>query len=123
MAVFGELLANLRTTQRLTQRELADVLYVTPGTISNYEKGVHMPDAEKLIAIADYFRVSIDYLMGRVPVNLPPDVLRRSFTEDSTLGEVLEMLQPMSDERKRTLLLIVRDMVVSAAVDKLRPLK
>lgn len=67
MAQFGEILAELRQDRGLTQRELAKLFFVTPGTISNYEKGRHLPDAERLIKIADYFSVTTDYLLGRVP--------------------------------------------------------
>ena len=40
MAQFGELLAELREDRKLTQKELAEIIYVSPGTISNYENGV-----------------------------------------------------------------------------------
>ena len=39
MAQFGEILAELRQDRGLTQRDLAKLFFVTPGTISNYEKG------------------------------------------------------------------------------------
>ena len=65
MAQFGEILAELRQDRGLTQRDLAKLFFVTPGTISNYEKGRHLPDAERLIKIADYFSVTTDYLLGR----------------------------------------------------------
>ena len=53
MAQFNELLVELRQDRKMTQEELAQVLYVTSGTISNYENGVHLPDIEKLISLAD----------------------------------------------------------------------
>ena len=55
MAQFGELLAELRQDRRLTQKELAQIIFVTDGTISNYENGVHPPDVDKLISLADFF--------------------------------------------------------------------
>ena len=55
MAQFGEILAELRQDRGLTQRDLAKLFFVTPGTISNYEKGRHLPDAERLIKIATIF--------------------------------------------------------------------
>ena len=65
MAQFNELLVELRQDRKMTQEELAQVLYVTSGTISNYENGVHLPDIEKLISLADFFDVTTDYLLGR----------------------------------------------------------
>lgn len=43
MAQFGEILAELRQDRGLTQRDLAKLFFVTPGTISNYEKAVTCP--------------------------------------------------------------------------------
>ena len=55
MAQLGEILAELRQERGMTQKALGHVLCVSAGTISNYEKGVHLPDADKLIILADYF--------------------------------------------------------------------
>ena len=55
MAQFNELLVELRQDRKMTQEDLAKVLFVTSGTISNYENGVHLPDIEKLISLADFF--------------------------------------------------------------------
>ena len=65
MAQLGKILAKLRQERRLTKEQLGQVLCVSAGTISNYEKDVHLPDADKLIMLADYFHVSTDYLLGR----------------------------------------------------------
>lgn len=61
----GELLAKLRKERGILQKELANYLNVTVATISNYEKGVHAPDYETLIKLADFFDVSTDYLLQR----------------------------------------------------------
>ena len=55
MAAFGELLAELRQDKKMTQAQLAEVLHVSTGTISNYEKSVHYPDLDKLISLADFY--------------------------------------------------------------------
>ncbi len=74
MATFGELLQELRKDHRLSQKQLADVIAVTTGTVSNYENNQHLPDIEKLIMLADYFGVTTDYLLGRSISRLPPDI-------------------------------------------------
>ena len=61
----GEILMQLRQEKHLSQAELGRIIYVSGGTISNYENGVHYPDVEKLFKLADFFEVSIDYLLGR----------------------------------------------------------
>lgn len=58
-------LKQLREEKGLCQKELAAVLHVSNGTISNYENGVHSPNLDTLCDIADYYGVSVDYLLGR----------------------------------------------------------
>jgi transcriptional regulator with XRE-family HTH domain len=52
----------------MTQRQLAEALRVTVRTITNYENGSREPNIATLIALADYFDVSLDYLVGRSDV-------------------------------------------------------
>ena len=64
MRSFGEILASLREERGIYQKELAAILKVSVGTISNYENNIHFPDQEALIQLAEYFDVTIDYLLG-----------------------------------------------------------
>lgn len=57
-------LKELREQQRLNQEGLAMKLNVSQSTISAYEVGERVPDLETLIAIANFFHVSLDYLAG-----------------------------------------------------------
>ena len=65
MGNFQSVLKSLRTSFGLTQEELANRLKVSRSTIGMYESGAREPDYETLEAIADYFNVDIDYLLGR----------------------------------------------------------
>ncbi len=58
-------LKELRKTSGITQLKLALDLNTNQNTISRYETGSHEADYEMLIKIADYFEVSIDYLLER----------------------------------------------------------
>ncbi len=55
----------LRNEQHITQLKMAMDLHMSQNTISRYENGEREPGITELIRIADYFRVSIDYLVGR----------------------------------------------------------
>lgn len=55
----------LRNKKELTQTQLAKMLKVSQGTLSYWERGDFEPDYESLMWLADYFEVSIDYLLGR----------------------------------------------------------
>lgn len=56
---------DLRKARRITQLKMAMDLNMSQNTISRYESGEREPGIAELIRIADYFRVSIDYLVGR----------------------------------------------------------
>ena len=55
----------LRKARRITQLKMALDLDMSQNTISRYESGEREPGIAELSRIADYFRVSIDYLGGR----------------------------------------------------------
>ena len=58
-------LRELRKERRISQLKLAMDLGMNQNSISRYETGERQADYETLIAFADYFEVSIDYLLGR----------------------------------------------------------
>ena len=58
---------DLREDRDLRQSDLAEATGIDQRTISNYETGKTNPDSDALIKLADFFNVSIDYLVGRIP--------------------------------------------------------
>lgn len=118
MSKFGEILAELRRDKGLTQRDLAELLHVTPGTISNYEKNVHLPDVEKLIDLANYFHVTTDYLLGLCESSLSPDVFHELVAEKKTVGELIQELRQLPEDRKEALLLIINDIGFCATINR-----
>lgn len=58
-------LKELRKKKGLSQLRLATELNTTQNTVSRYETGEREPGIDELIKIADYFNVSVDYLIGR----------------------------------------------------------
>lgn len=65
MATFSQRMKQLRKEKKLTQQQLADQFSVKLRTCQGYEYGESYPEVAKLVAIADFFDVSLDYLMGR----------------------------------------------------------
>lgn len=116
MADLGELLAELRLDKRMTQKELADILHVSVGTISNYENGVHLPDVAKLINLADIFGVTTDYLLGRCESTFSPDVFSEQIADDKTVGDFIRILRLLPPENRNALALIMSDMEFHATV-------
>lgn len=65
MPSFGERLSQLRKTNNLKAEDLADIAGVKRRIVFMYEKNESKPSFDVLIALADYFNVSLDYLVGR----------------------------------------------------------
>ena len=68
MADFSERLVSLRKSRNLTQKQLASETGISERGIQNYELLVRRPPIDTAIALADYFDVSLDYLVGRSDV-------------------------------------------------------
>ena len=62
---FQNIFKELRTAKKMSQENMAKELNVSQSLINNWEAGRSTPAPEMLIYIADYFDVSIDYLVGR----------------------------------------------------------
>lgn len=65
MSIFGNRLRALREDRDLMSKDFAKQMNVEPSTVTNWEKGNRFPKEDVLVALANYFDVSIDYLLGR----------------------------------------------------------
>lgn len=78
--MIGERLFDLRKDANLTQDELSNILKINKHSISSYERDKSEPPDTIKIAIAKYFNVSIDYLLGitkePTPITVSMDYLR-----------------------------------------------
>jgi putative transcriptional regulator len=90
--MFSENLKNFRRQKGLTQEELAERLHVVRQTISKWEKGLSVPDADLLIRVAEIFETSVDTLLGET-VELPDD--------KNVVAQKLEQLNALLAERNR----------------------
>jgi len=65
LVTFAERVRELRKAKGRTQKQMGDFLGLTERTYRAYEAGEVDPPSSKAIKLADYFDVSIDYLLGR----------------------------------------------------------
>ena len=96
----------LRTARGLSQYKLAELLGFSRGQISNYEQGSRQPDHATLQQFADFFAVSVDFLLGRTEVretsgeySLPPEL------EVAFRGKRWDQLKP---ETRRVIASVIR---------------
>ncbi len=84
-------LKKLRAEYGISQQQLADVIGVSRQSINKYENHNVEPDIETLGAMADYFNVSIDYLVGH-------DNARSSDTDTAALLRIFNLMSPKQKE-------------------------
>lgn len=63
--LFCQRLKGLRVSRKLTLEQLGHELGVVKQTVGHWESGIRLPNLETTVTLADYFNVSLDYLVGR----------------------------------------------------------
>lgn len=91
MAKVNLKIADLRKQRHIGQQELAEVLGVTYQTVSKWETGITMPDIMLLPAIAEYFNVSVDELLGLKPLR-KQQYIKRGTDDRTTWNENTDKL-------------------------------
>jgi len=81
---------DLREDRDMRQADLAEATGIDQRTISNYETGKTNPDSYALIVLADFFDVSIDYLVGRTDQDLS-SAQKRARLIDRIIEELREL--------------------------------
>ena len=89
-STIGELITTLRSKNRMSQKDLADYLFVNQGTVSRWERGVRFPDTELIEKMATLFGVDASVLI-QAPLNRAeiPEILVVD-DEPILLGDVAE---------------------------------
>ena len=96
-------IVDARTSQNLTQKELADLLNVSQQTISNIERDQRAPDIELLKGFADVYGISIDVLIGRrFEYNNENDITKR----------IIDAVDQLDDEGKKLSLELISQVVM-----------
>ena len=83
---------DLREDRDMRQSDLAAATGIDQRTISNYETGKTSPDAYALIKLADFFNVSVDYLLGRTNSDLS--------TEQKRIRAIEKIQQELEDLKR-----------------------
>ncbi|HCW51046.1 MAG TPA: hypothetical protein DGR79_03115 [Clostridiales bacterium] len=97
-AGFGERLKTLLEERDMTQAELARTLHLGKSTVSQYISGVRSPDLGTVRKIAEFFSVSIDYLIGRTDVRWP------ALLKDADVQLLIDRTGELTPAQRRRLL-------------------
>lgn len=105
--MFGKVLKELRTKNKLSQKELAGALYLSNSSISHYENNRCMPSRETIEAVARYFDVSTDYLLGSSHICDLEELLQQEYHGDISVNDFLAKCLAVQKKDRETLLTIV----------------
>lgn len=112
-----ENLKSARKKSGKTQKEVADLLGVGQSTYKNYECGLREPNGDTIVALANLFGVTTDYLLGRPTDQPPTDALERLFTEKSFSAleeELLRKYMELPHEARQAVVRFINDATAKA---------
>lgn len=110
MFSLGQRIQNLRKEKGLTQEKLAKIIGISRGSLSMIEINKREPDNDTLKKLADFFNVSVDYLLGRTDDPSPK-------IKGPTDQEILEIMKkegimfdgtPLDEEDKRDIIEVMK---------------
>ena len=108
---YGDRLKRLRESKKLSQQQLADKLNINRSTYARYELNKTQPDYETLQKLAEFYNVSIDYILTGVDTKLTEkderDIAKRmeKIKQDLAADGGLSFYgEPLSEEAKESLL-------------------
>ncbi|MEF2878664.1 MAG: helix-turn-helix transcriptional regulator [Blautia sp.] len=103
-----ENLKKLRQQKGLSQQKLANYLDISQQSVYKYENDISEPDISTLKKIADFFEISIDYLVGNTEIEQKYD----NYVEESLNSEELDYIRSfrqLSSSKKKVIKLVISE--------------
>ena len=101
-------LKKLREEKGISQKQLADVVSVSQQSINKYENHNVQPDLQTLIRFADFFHVSVDYLIGYSDIPARLDSMDEE-TETEDEARTLTLYRQLTPQEKHSIKLILQN--------------
>ncbi|OFD09127.1 hypothetical protein BTGOE7_14050 [Bacillus thuringiensis] len=101
--MFGNKLHSLRKERKLRQEDMAKHLGIARTTYAMYEQGNREPDYTTLQKLADFFNVSVDYLLGRTDKGTDEKVNSDVFLKDPELNLWFKDIENASPAKREEL--------------------
>lgn len=103
-----ENLKKLRQSIGISQQQLADVIGTSQQSINKYENHSVEPDIATLIALADYFSTSVDYLIGHTEVKRKIETIQHdSFTAEEI--QIIDGYRNANNYEKEIIKLVIKN--------------
>lgn len=92
----------LRSEKKISQKQLADAVAVSQQSINKYENHSVEPDIKTLIMLADYFNVSVDYLIGHSDIRHKYEEVR-PFDLNKSESDFIECFRALTPEQQSSI--------------------
>jgi transcriptional regulator with XRE-family HTH domain len=103
MSSFSKRLRELRLEKDIGQKEVGAIIGVSDSSIRKYESGDRTPDPTALVKLADFFGVTVDYLLGRNPADSS-----KFNNMDITMSNLQKELSTLSSHNKKLVINFVK---------------
>lgn len=101
-------LKKLRTQKGISQQQLANVIGISQQSINKYENHKIEPDINTLIAFADFFNTSVDYLIGNTEINhVIEEITHYDLNEDESL--LIEGYRKLNEKEKTSIKMVIEN--------------
>lgn len=111
MVSFAQRLTFLRESKDLKKKELAQILNVSAACISQYENGTHMPGHDILTRMAQYFGVSVDFLLANEQDSFD---LSRTFCGKTTYLDLVKACHQIPADKRAAVLGLIKALAPQA---------
>lgn len=103
---FPKRLTQLRENRELSKKQLAEILHVSDSCISQYENGKSMPGYDTLLSIAQFFAVSIDFLLGNENKETH-SLYNKDFCNNVSFHQLMIRCNNLTPARRKALLQVI----------------
>lgn len=123
MVQFGDRLRTLRTGKGLSQMDFSKQIRISKSSVNMYERGEREPSFETLEAIADYFNVDMDYLLGKSDtVRQSPVPPTAPLALSSSEQDLIHKFRQLDDRGKAAVLNVLEHEYTALAGEESDPL-
>lgn len=107
-------LKSARKSTGMTQKDVSTALNISPNTYKNYEQGLREPNGDTIVALANLFGVTTDYLLGRSDAKPPEDPIKlaaQEFHLDSAQRGILAAYLYMDPDDRKQFIAYIKQIV------------
>jgi len=102
--MLGKQLKKLRTQKGLTQKQLGEYLHISKSSVGMWESEQRDPDTDMLLTLADFYGVTVDYLLGRETTTSTQQILiAETIWKIESLNLLTESINQLAEQLKETL--------------------